>query len=174
MKKKPKMHTTLELIDVEKADRPKMLVRRHSAVPASWKRGAVIREKILTALRETDGNISRACQFVGITRGTFNYHKDKYPDFRARVAEVMDSLIDEVESALMEQIRSGNTSATQFFLKTRGRDRGYVEQTSHKEERNINVNFSYDVTESKQLDKVRDMMEAQIIEQTRKLENGEL
>ena len=173
-KKKPKMHTTLELVDIERADAPKLLIRRHTKVPANWKKGAKLREKMIQALRDTQGNVSRACAMIGVSRTSFNYHRDKYPEFNNRVIEVMDSLIDEAESALMDQIRGGNSSATIFFLKTRGRDRGYIEQTSHKEERNINVNFSYDVTESKQLDKVRDMMEAQIIEQARKLENGEL
>ena len=168
------VHRSLKMIDKPKFDGPPVLVKQVKKVPASWKKGAVLRRQLLSALRQCSGNISQACEIAGVSRASFNYHRANYPEFRFAVEEILDSLIDEVESALMDQIRNGNTQATMFFLKTRGKDRGYVEQTNIREEREINVNFSYDVTESKQLDKVKDIMEAQILEQTRKLENGEL
>lgn len=74
------------------------------------------------------GNISRACADTGIDRKTFYNWLNGDDDFKNRVDELNEQTIDAVESALMEQIKDGNTTATIFFLKTKGKKRGYVEK----------------------------------------------
>ena len=54
--------------------------------------------------------------------------------------------LDFAESQLHNQIKSGNTSATIFYLKTKGKKRGYVEKseldiTSGDEPIKININI---------------------------------
>ena len=54
--------------------------------------------------------------------------------------------IDFAESSLKKQIKDGNTTATTFFLRTRGRKRGYNEKqeidlTSGDERIKININL---------------------------------
>jgi hypothetical protein len=41
--------------------------------------------------------------------------------------------IDFAESQLHKQIKEGSTAATIFFLKTKGKQRGYVERIEHKD-----------------------------------------
>ncbi len=73
----------------------------------------------------TGGIIYTACKCTGISRGTYYVWYNSDADFRARVDEVMEAQIDAVESRLMERIVQGDTTATIFYLKTRGRNRGW-------------------------------------------------
>ncbi|MGN0186905.1 MAG: hypothetical protein ACI392_04070 [Paludibacteraceae bacterium] len=73
-------------------------------------------------------NISRACAATSIDRKTFYNWIKGDDDFKNRVDELNEQTIDAVESALMQQIKDGNTTATIFFLKTKGKKRGYVEK----------------------------------------------
>ncbi|MDY4850381.1 MAG: helix-turn-helix domain-containing protein [Paludibacteraceae bacterium] len=74
------------------------------------------------------GNISRACADTGIDRKTFYNWIKCDANFKNRVDELNEKNIDIVEGALMQQIQAGNTTATIFFLKTKGKNRGYVER----------------------------------------------
>lgn len=82
----------------------------------------------LTALRESNGNVTKAADAVGIARQTF-YKWLKSLAFGEAVEEVEEGLIDHVEDALLREIDGGNITAIIFFLKTKGRDRGYNEST---------------------------------------------
>lgn len=53
---------------------------------------------------------------------------EKNEELKRMIGEKRESTIDHVESALMQLIDSGNPAAIIFFLKTRGRERGYSEQ----------------------------------------------
>jgi hypothetical protein len=44
------------------------------------------------------------------------------------VCEITETEIDEVESELMTQVRKGNMTAILFYLKCKGRDRGWIEK----------------------------------------------
>lgn len=84
---------------------------------------------VLEALRSALGIVSQACNSVGISRQTFYEWKRNDPDFAQEVEDVYETAIDFAESKLFKQIESGNTTATIFFLKTKGKKRGYVETT---------------------------------------------
>lgn len=141
---------------------------------AKLNRGVNVRSQLAIAMRETNGNVAESCERVGVSRKTYWYHLNKYPEFKERIDHILDARIDFAEKALFEQIANGNTSATQFYLKTQGAKRGYTEKTEHKETREINVNFSYETVKSEKLEQVQEAMEAQVIEQQRKMEDGEL
>jgi hypothetical protein len=49
-------------------------------------------------------------------------------EYKAAVEELSDVAIDFAESQLHKQIKDGNSTATIFFLKTKGKKRGYVER----------------------------------------------
>ena len=50
------------------------------------------------------------------------------PEFEASLQSVTEIVLDFAESALHKQINSGNPASTIFFLKTRGKERGYTEK----------------------------------------------
>jgi len=84
---------------------------------------------LLKALENNFGNISEACKKVSISRRTFyNYLRDD-DVFKEAVEEIEESLIDLAESELYNQITKENTTALIFFLKTKGKKRGYIERT---------------------------------------------
>jgi len=48
--------------------------------------------------------------------------------YKEAVADLDNLVIDFAETSLMNQIKEGNTAATIFILKCRGKKRGYVER----------------------------------------------
>lgn len=82
---------------------------------------------VITALEKTLGVVAQACQTAGISRQTFYRWMKEDPDFKTKVQEVGEYAVDFVESQLFKQIQGGNTTATIFYLKTKGKHRGYVE-----------------------------------------------
>lgn len=75
------------------------------------------------------GNISELCKAVGIHRSTYYEWMGKDEKFKKKVDAEREGLIDFVESKLFGLINDKNVAAVIFFLKTRAKDRGYVEKT---------------------------------------------
>lgn len=87
------------------------------------KKGALIQ-----ALEASLGVITQACKTVGIPRSTYyNYYNDDI-EFKTQVDAIQDLAVDFVESQLFKQIKEGNTTATIFYLKSKAKNRGYVER----------------------------------------------
>jgi hypothetical protein len=100
---------------------------------------------MIQALEKTMGNVTEACTMVGINRTThYDWYNDD-PDYRAAVDSVGDIALDFVEGKLFElingpmrevlteegiqQLKDAPTpSAVIFYLKTRGKKRGYIER----------------------------------------------
>ena len=85
-------------------------------------------KNLLEALEKSLGIVTTACKIVGCARSTFyKYYKDDQ-DFKASVDELENLTLDFVESKLHKQIENDNTTATIFYLKTKGKKRGYIER----------------------------------------------
>ena len=68
---------------------------------------------------------------------------------KQKVDSISNKFIDFAETHLKKQIESGSVQATTFFLRTRGRKRGYNEKqeidlTSGEERIKININLDRD------------------------------
>ncbi len=79
-------------------------------------------------LRASGGIICVACESTGINRSTYYRWRESDKDFADMVDEVMDAQVDFVESKLMELINAHDTTATIFYLKTKGKKRGWTER----------------------------------------------
>lgn len=88
------------------------------------------KQNLLAALRETRGIVSIACVRAGVARRTFYNWLDTDADFRRSVEDVNEEAVDFVEGKLLERIEAGAEKSIIFFLKTRGRKRGYRENGS--------------------------------------------
>lgn len=53
---------------------------------------------------------------------------DKDPKFKQAVNDVGEVAVDFVESQLFQLIRDGNPASTIYYMKTKGRHRGYAER----------------------------------------------
>lgn len=87
------------------------------------------KKHVLEELEKSHGVISTACQNSGISRGTFYNWKESDEEFRIAVEEINENAIDYVEGKLFSLIDGKDTASTIFFLKTRGKKRGYIERT---------------------------------------------
>jgi len=84
---------------------------------------------MLQALGETLGIVAHACKKAGIERCTHYKWMREDEEYRNKVEEISDMAIDHVESALMQKIiQEKDTTAIIFYLKTKGKKRGYVER----------------------------------------------
>lgn len=84
-----------------------------------------VKKQFMEALAKTYGIISMACKKVGIARQTYYTWKEKDKEFAEGVQVIIEEQIDFVEGKLLQLINEGDTTATIFYLKTRGRDRGF-------------------------------------------------
>lgn len=91
------------------------------------KRQAQHKARMLEALEQTLGVVTAACQQAGISRSQYYKYLKDDTEFREAAEAIQNITLDFVESQLFRQIREGNTHATIFYLKTKGKDRGYVE-----------------------------------------------
>ncbi len=107
-----------------------------------------IKSEILEALEKHKGIVSTACASIGLARSTYySWLKDDEP-FRLSVEDIQEVAIDFVESKLMEKINGitmlgkeggdeeyptytlpPSDTAIIFYLKTKGKKRGYVERS---------------------------------------------
>ena len=102
------------------------------------------KKKFLEALREGHGLISYACRKVGVSRELFYRYKKKDEAFAKEVEEIDNETIDIVESKLLSKINDGDVTSIIFYLKTKGKKRGYIERTEH----DVNANPFQELMES--------------------------
>jgi hypothetical protein len=86
------------------------------------------KKAMLEALEKSLGVVTTACKSVGIGRTTHYMWLDEDPEYRRDVESISDIAVDFAESSLHKQIKDGNPTSTIFFLKTKGKKRGYVER----------------------------------------------
>jgi hypothetical protein len=86
------------------------------------------KKAMLEALEKSLGVVTTACKSVGIGRTTHYMWLDEDPQYKRDVESISDIAVDFAESSLHKQIKDGNPTSTIFFLKTKGKKRGYVER----------------------------------------------
>jgi hypothetical protein len=71
--------------------------------------------------------VSAALKMVDMNKNMhYRWIKDD-EEYAAKVKEIQNVTLDFVENQLLKQIREGNTQATIFYLRTKGKERGYIE-----------------------------------------------
>ena len=86
------------------------------------------KKAMIEALEKTLGVVTEACKKVKIARQTHYRWLEEDSDYKTAVEGITDIAIDFAETQLHRQIREQNTKATIFYLKTKGKNRGYVER----------------------------------------------
>jgi hypothetical protein len=104
------------------------------------------KEAVLEALEKSLGVVTTAVKSVGVARSTYYKWLKEDEDFSKKVKDIENIALDFAESQLHSQMSNGNTSATIFYLKTKGKKRGYIEKSeldisSGNEPIKINVNI---------------------------------
>lgn len=82
---------------------------------------------LLSALEKHLGIVTQACKTAGVSRTQHYEWLKEDPIYAKAVQDLSESTIDFVESKLLQRINDGGDAAIIFYLKTKGRKRGYVE-----------------------------------------------
>jgi predicted DNA-binding transcriptional regulator AlpA len=100
------------------------------------------KKALLGAMEKSLGIVTMACKKVGIGRTTFYNYMNDDEEFKKAIEELSDVALDFVESQLHVQIKDGNTAATIFYLKTKGKKRGFIERMEHAVDKSIFLDFT--------------------------------
>lgn len=91
----------------------------------------ITKKQMIEALEKCLGVVTSACKSVGISRETHYRYLREDEEYNKAVKDIENIALDFAESKLHEQIKDGSTAATIFYLKTKGKNRGYIERTEH-------------------------------------------
>jgi hypothetical protein len=95
------------------------------------------KKELIEAMEMCHGIVSDACKSVGVSRVTYyDYYKND-SEFKDSIDEIECSVLDYVENKLFLNIEKGDVTCMIFYLKTKGKKRGYVE----KSEIDHNISF---------------------------------
>jgi hypothetical protein len=85
-------------------------------------------EKMIDALKEARGFVSKACFILGCGRTHFYSKLKQYTTVQQALEDIREERTDFVENKLMNLIDAENVTAIIFYLKTQAKHRGYVER----------------------------------------------
>ena len=76
-------------------------------------------------------NVSTSCTKIGISRNCFYDWMKTDPLFKERITDVQEANVDFGETMLLKNVREGKETSIIFYLKTKGKDRGYIERAEN-------------------------------------------
>ena len=91
------------------------------------KSDTIKKKAMIEALIKSLGIVTTACKQVDISRETHYRWYREDPNYKENVDDISDIALDFAESKLHGLIDKGDTSANIFYLKTKGKRRGYIE-----------------------------------------------
>ena len=106
-------------------------------------------ENMLRALEAHMGIVSRAAEEVGLSRECHYNWLAQDEEYKNKVLEIQNVVLDFAESALHNQIKDGNHVSTIFYLKTKGKERGYIETGQPNNEKPMPVEINFNVADPK-------------------------
>jgi hypothetical protein len=109
----------------------------------------ILKKKMIEALEKSLGIVTSACKSVEISRETHYRWLKEDPEYKAAVDALDDVALDFAESQLHKQIKDGNSTATIFYLKTKGKKRGYIERTEITGADGESIEFKIEVVQPK-------------------------
>jgi len=99
------------------------------------------KKAVIEALESSLGIVTTACKKVGVGRTTFYGWLKDDEDFAKQVKDIENVALDFAETQLHQQIKDNVPTSTIFYLKTKGKKRGYIERME-TENTNKNLDLS--------------------------------
>tara|TARA_R110000851_G_scaffold101980_1_gene218293 strand:+ start:129 stop:536 length:408 start_codon:yes stop_codon:yes gene_type:complete len=106
------------------------------------------KETLLKALEQSLGVVTVACKKSDTPRSTYYKWLKEDEEFARDVKEIENVALDFAESQLHKQISANSTAATIFYLKTKGKQRGYVERQEITGAEGMPTNFQIEIIDS--------------------------
>jgi len=86
------------------------------------------KKMLIEAMEKCHGIVSDACKSVGVSRVTYYEYYKNDVKFKKSIDEIEGTVLDFVENKLFEKIDKGDVTCIIFYLKTKGKNRGYIER----------------------------------------------
>ena len=102
----------------------------------------LLKRAMIEALEKSLGIVTVAARIAGIDRTTHYIWMKEDEEYKKAVDSVDDIALDFAESELHNQIKNGETSSTIFYLKTKGKKRGYIEKIETDNKHTIEIPIS--------------------------------
>lgn len=85
-------------------------------------------EEVEEALRRSGGFLTRAAQLLKCHYSTIRSYIKKYKYLQEIEKEILETHLDFCELALLKKVKEGDLGAICFYLKCKGKQRGYIER----------------------------------------------
>lgn len=92
-------------------------------------RTKVNKKALINAMQKCLGVVTQACKMVDVSRDTYYTYYNDDIDFKRACDDCSEIALDFAESKLHKQIEDNIPTSTIFFLKTKGKNRGYIERS---------------------------------------------
>ena len=86
------------------------------------------KKNLIDHLEKTLGIVTTACKNADVARSTHYNWMNEDEEYRKAVEDIDNIAVDFAESKLHKQIEKGDTTSIIFYLKTKGKRRGYIER----------------------------------------------
>lgn len=103
------------------------------------KRKRTTEKQVEEALRKSGGFVTYASKALGLSMGAVTLRVQKSPYLQSVKKEIEESMLDLAEAALIKNVKEGDNASVFFYLKCKGKDRGYVERQEVSGDLNITV-----------------------------------
>lgn len=101
-------------------------------------------QQMIDAIKAAEGNLSAAARALGCSRQTVHNYVNDYTTVKDAYEEALETKLDHVESKLHDNIEEGDKTSIIFYLKTKGKHRGYVERHEYQGEGEVTINVKYE------------------------------
>jgi len=125
----------------EKKNKSEVKIKKHKQGQKGTSH--IYKKHLLEALESCMGIVTLACKKISISRRTHYEYMETDEDYKKQVYDIQEMVLDLAESKLIGFINQGSETSTMFYLKTKGRNRGYSQDIilQQKEEKEIKVNI---------------------------------
>jgi hypothetical protein len=89
------------------------------------------KKQLLSYLKQSLGVVSTACDAAGISRDSHYRWYNCGKSYKHSVDKINNTALDFVESKLYESIKKGAPASIIFYLKTKGKSRGYSQNSNN-------------------------------------------
>ena len=109
------------------------------------KQNITLKKAMIEALEKSLGVVTTACKSVGVSRNTHYLWMREDDEYKKEVNDIENMALDFVESQLFKNIKEGKTSEMIFYLKTKGKKRGYIERQEITGADGMPTNFQIEI-----------------------------
>ena len=149
----PRPGTTGKVGLLKKRVSSKIAVAYNATNPSDPVIGLYKQSVIVAKLNEHKGKLSSTANSLGVTLATIQGYIKKSKKLQECLITFNEVELDNAEEKLQKQIEKENLAAIQFYLKCKGKDRGWTEKTEMSIELSKPITFRYTVAKPKEVKK---------------------